>query len=117
MVLFGLACTKEKPRLQAVFHATCRDCIVHYAVGPAQSRTDTLLGVPVAGTGDTLPETGQWTAELNPGDNLFIRACRIRTDTAFGAIAVKVDGDVRTMEASADTASACAEINAPGVAR
>lgn len=118
IVLLGFACKKEdKPLLQATFHATCRDCVVRYAVGPAHSKVDTLMGVPVAGTSDTLAETGEWHVELTAGDNLFLRACRIRTDTAFGEITLKVDGDVRTLEASADTAAVCAEINQPGSAR
>lgn len=118
VVLCAMACAKEEePLLQATFHATCRDCVVSYAVGPAQAKVDTLLGVAVPGTTDTLPETAQWEVELKEGDNLFLRACRIRTDTAFGEISLKVDGGVRTMEASADTSLECASINAPGVAR
>lgn len=114
VLVFG--CTKEQPVWRATFHATCRDCVVHYATGTAQSRADTLLGVPVAGTSDTLAESASWTMDLKEGDNLFIRACRLRPDTVLGALSVRVDGDVRPMEAQTDT-SDCVEINAVSAPR
>ena len=118
LTLLSFACKKdEKPRLQATFHATCRDCVVSYAVGPEQSREDTLHGIPVAGTTDTLPEVWQKSVELSEGDNLFLRACRIRTDTAFGTISVSVDGGVRSLQAAVDTTAECAEINQAGHAQ
>lgn len=115
-ILFGslflvAACTKEEPVFSATMHATCKDCVVSYAVGAAQSKTDTLYGMVDAGTGDTVPETTQWTVQLKDGDNLFLRACRLWPDSAIGDMAVWVDGGVRTLEAHADTSQACAVIN------
>ena len=115
IALLCFSCKKEEnPLLQATLHASCRDCVVSYAVGPAQSHEDTLHGIPVAGTTDTLPEVWQKSVELADGDNLFLRACRIRTDTAFGTISVSVDGGVRSLQASVDTTAECAGINQAG---
>jgi hypothetical protein len=116
LAALALGCTKEEPVLRATFHATCRDCVVRYATGTAQSRADTLLGVPVAGTSDTLEETASWAMELKEGDNVYIRACRLRPDTVLGALSVRVDGDVRPLEAQTDTAD-CVEINAVSAPR
>lgn len=112
LALLCFSCTKEdKPLLQATLHATCRDCVVSYAVGPEQTHVDTLHGIPVEGTTDTLAQVWQKSIEVIDGDNLFLRACRIRTDTAFGNISVNVDGGVRPLQAAADTAAECAGIN------
>lgn len=114
--VLATACAKEEPLLNATFHAKCRDCVVSYAGGVNGSRRDTLRGVP-DGAGDTLAEEGVWKVEVKDGDNLFLRACRIHTDTAFGAIELWIDGDVRPISTAADTAADCAEINAPTHAR
>lgn len=105
------ACTKEEPLYSATLHASCRDCVVSYAVGSAQSRKDTLHGMPDPATGDTVAETGQWTVQIKDGDNLFLRACRLRPDTTLGTLSVWVDGGVGPLEAHADTAQDCAGIN------
>ncbi len=110
-VLLTLGCAKEEPVLTATLHAKCRDCIVSYASGSSQSKKDTLMGVVDSGTGDTLAEERQWKVQMKDGDNLFLRACRIRTDTAFGDINLWVDGDVRSLQAQVDTTQECAEIN------
>ncbi|MBP8823560.1 MAG: hypothetical protein KBH07_07955 [Flavobacteriales bacterium] len=110
-VLLASACTKEEPLYSATLHATCRDCVVSYAAGAAQSKKDTLHGVPDPATGDTMAETGQWTVQLKDGDNLFLRACRLHPDTNLGDLYVWVDGSVQPLEASADSAQDCAEIN------
>ena len=75
------------------------------------------MGVVDSGTGDTLAEERQWAVQLKDGDNLFLRACRIRTDTAFGDINLWVDGDVRSLQAQVDTTQECAEINQAAYAR
>ena len=110
-VLLAMGCAKEEPVLTATLHAKCRDCIVSYAPGAAQSKKDTLMGIVDPGTGDTLLEERQWTVQLKDGDNIFLRACRIRTDTAFGDIKVWVDGDLRPLQAQVDTTKQCVEIN------
>ena len=110
-VLLVLSCAKDEPMLNATLHANCRDCIVSYASGSSQSKKDTLMGVVDPGSGDTIAEERQWTVQLKDGDNLFLRACRIRTDTAFGDIKVWVDGGVRSMQAEVDTTQECVEIN------
>ncbi len=111
VVFLAPACTKEVPLYNATLHATCRDCVVSYAVGSEQSRKDTLHGVTDPATGDTIAETGQWTVQVKDGDNLFLRACRLRPDTALGNLSVWVDGGVGPLEAHADTAQDCAGIN------
>lgn len=110
-VLLSLGCAKEEPVLTATLHAKCRDCVVSYAAGAAQSKKDTLLGVVDPGSGDTLAEERQWSLQLKEGDNLFLQGCRIRTDTAFGDILLWIDGGVKTGEASVDTTQECARIN------
>jgi hypothetical protein len=107
------SCKKEDPLLNATLHAKCRDCIVSYAAGAAQSKKDTLLGVVDPGSGDTLAEERQWSLQLKEGDNLFLQGCRIRTDTAFGDIVLWIDGGVKPGEASVDTTQECARINQP----
>lgn len=109
--LLAAGCAKEEPLLTAHIQATCRDCIVSYAAGTGQSRTDTLAGIVDPATGDTIAEEGSWNLRLKDGDNIFFRACRIREDTAYGPIELSVSGGVRPMQASADTAQRCAEIN------
>ena len=114
-IAFSSSCTKEKPLLHATFHASCRDCIVSYAVGPEQSRKDTLVGAIDTLTGMPAVVTMQWPVDLKDGDNLFIRGCQ--RDTVFhGVIQISVDGDVAPLSASAPTDS-CAEINQPSHAR
>ena len=112
-VLLALGCAKEEPVLTATLHAKCRDCIVSYASGSSQSKKDTLVGIVDPGSGDTLVEERQWTVPLKDGDNIFLRACRIQTDTAFGDIELRVDGGVKPMQAQVDTTQECAEINQP----
>jgi hypothetical protein len=107
-------CTKEKPAINATLQATCRNCIVSRAIGTEQSRKDTLRGT-VLGPGDTIAETGSWNMSLKDGDNIFLRACRLYEDTAYGGFELRVAGDVRPMSASGDTSAHCVEINAPGV--
>jgi hypothetical protein len=107
-------CTKEEPSINATMQATCRNCIVSRAIGAAQSKKDTLRGTVVA-PGDTAPETRSWNMELKEGDNIFLRACRLYEDTAYGGMDLRVAGDVRPMAASGDTSAHCVEINAPGV--
>lgn len=113
----AIACTwgckkEEKPLLSANLHAQCRGCVVSYAAGVAQSRQDTVFEVVDPGTGDTLPGTGSWTVHLKDGDNLFFRACRLYGDSALhGDILIQVDGEVRPLQASADTSLHCTEIN------
>lgn len=116
-VVLAFGCAKEEPALTATLHAKCRDCIVSYATGAFQSKKDTLMGVVDPGSGDTIPEERQWTVQLKDGDNLFLRACRIRTDTAFGDIKVWVDGGVRSMQAQVDATQECVEINQPAFGR
>jgi len=111
MVLVAAGCAKEEPMLTATLQASCRDCVVTYAAGAAQSKSDTLIGTVDPSTGDTLAEEGTWTLHLKDGDNIFFRACRIREDTAFGEIRLRVSGGVRAMQATVDTSEACAEIN------
>ncbi|HMN05382.1 MAG TPA: hypothetical protein PKD45_06615 [Flavobacteriales bacterium] len=106
----AIGCAKEEPRLTASLHAKCKGCVVSYAGGVMQSKKDTLRGVVDPGTGDTLPEERSWKVEVKEGDNLFLRACRLDSaDTAFG-MELRVDGDVRPVQAYADTAR-CMEIN------
>ncbi len=114
LVLALPACKKEEPALQATLQATCRNCIVSRAIGSAQSRKDTLRGKVVA-PGDTIAETRVWTMDLKDGDNIFLRACRLYEDTAYSGFQLQVGGDVRAMEAVADTSAHCVQINAPGV--
>lgn len=113
-VFLASSCTKEEPKINATMQATCRNCIVSRAIGTAQSKKDTLLGTVVA-PGDTVPETRSWNMELTEGDNIFLRACRLRDDTSYSGIELRVAGDVRPMAASGDTSAHCVEINAPGV--
>lgn len=115
--ILATACTKDEPVFNATYQTSCRDCVVSYAVGSAQSRVDTLLGVIDAGTGDTIAENWQWNTEFKDGDNLFLRACRIRTDTAFGDIVLHISGNLIPMDATVDTSATCAEINGPAQAQ
>ncbi|MGB3525042.1 MAG: hypothetical protein WBB32_03630 [Flavobacteriales bacterium] len=110
-VLLSLGCAKEEPVLTATLHAKCRDCVVSYAAGAAQSKKDTLLGVVDPASGDTVAEEHQWSLQLKDGDHIYLRACRLRTDTAFGDIQVWVDGGVQSLQAQVDTTQECAEIN------
>ena len=110
-VLLATACTKEKPLVAVVLHAKCRDCIVSYAAGVAQSKKDTLRARWDPAAGDSVPEEGQWTVHLQDGDNIFLKACRLGQDTAMGNIDLWVGGGVGAMEAHADTAQQCAQIN------
>jgi hypothetical protein len=111
-LLAAVACTKEKPVLKASYHASCRACIVAYAVGPQQSHKDTLKGVvdPISGIPAIVDTT--WQLEVQDGDNLFLRACQLDS-VSYGEIDVDIRGDVAPMSA-ATTADSCAEINAPG---
>lgn len=111
MLLVAAGCAKEEPLITATLQASCRGCVVSYAAGAAQSKSDTLIGVVDPSTGDTLAEEGTWTLHLKDGDNLFFRACRMQEDTAYGDIQLRVSGGVRPMEATVDTTQACAEIN------
>jgi hypothetical protein len=109
------ACTKEQPALTATFHAACQDCIVSYAVGPAQSHRDTLIGAIDPDNGTLGVIEREWQVELKDGDNLFLRGCQ--RDTVFhGDIALSVDGDVRSVSITASSDS-CAEINQPAHAK
>lgn len=110
-VLLSLGCAKEEPVLTATLNAKCRDCVVSYAAGAAQSKKDTLLGVVDPASGDTVAEERQWSLQLKDGDHIYLRACRLRTDTAFGDIQVWVDGGVQSLQAQVDTTQECAEIN------
>ncbi len=115
VLLTSLGCTKEKPMLKATYHASCRSCIVAYAVGPQQSHRDTLKGVvdPISGI-PAIVDTS-WQVEVQDGDNLFLRGCQL--DSVFyGEIDLTINGDVAPMSATA-TADSCAEINAPGHAQ
>lgn len=110
--LMAVACTKEKPMLKATYHASCRACIVSYAVGPQQSHRDTLKGVldPISGIPAVVE--GSWQLDVQDGDNLFFRGCQL--DSVFyGEIDLTISGDVSPMSATA-TADSCAEINATG---
>lgn len=111
VLLLASACTKEKPLVEAILHAKCRNCIVSYAAGVAQSKKDTLRGRVDAASGDTVPEEGQWTVHLKDGDNIFLKACRLQQDTAMGNIDLWVNGGIAPMEVHADTTHHCAEIN------
>lgn len=110
---FLAGCAKEEPAINATMQATCRNCIVSRAIGTAQSRKDTLRGIAVS-PGDTIPETRSWNMDLKEGDNIFLRACRLYEDTSYSGIELRVAGDVRPMQTSADTSAQCVEINAPG---
>lgn len=112
MILAG--CAKEEPLINATLQATCRNCVVSRAIGTAQSKKDTLRGTVVA-PGDTVPVSRSWNMELKAGDNIFLRACRLYDDTAYGGFELRVAGDVRPMAASGDTSAHCVEINAPGL--
>jgi hypothetical protein len=113
LLLLASACKKEKPLLTARFQATCRNCIVSRAIGSDQSRKDTLRGIAVS-PGDTIAETRQWSMELQDGQNIFFRACRLYEDTSYGAMSLHVDGDVKPMDAQGDTSATCITINAAG---
>lgn len=117
--LLAMACKEEeKPLLSATLHARCSGCVVRYAPGALQSKTDTLMGTVDPGTGDTLPGEGQWTLHLKDGDNLFFRACRLERDSGppvQGTLTLWVDGGVKPMQAATDTA-ACTAINGPAFA-
>ena len=115
VLLAAVACTKEKPILKATYHASCRSCIIAYAVGPQQSHKDTLKGVvdPISGIPAIVDTT--WQEEVQDGDNLFLRGCQL--DSVFyGEIDLNISGDVSPLSATA-TADFCVEINTPGHAR
>ncbi|MBL7952478.1 MAG: hypothetical protein JNM62_12255 [Flavobacteriales bacterium] len=102
----------KKPEVKeytANLKATCYDCIVQYAAGPARGVYDTLSGT-VEGT-DTLRQTGTYTMTMKEGDALFFRACRIDTDTAFGAIDLEVTGDLDALSITEDRNMDCAVLN------
>lgn len=104
------ACNKEEVKeYTANLKATCYDCIVQYAAGPARGIYDTLSG-SVNGA-DTLRETGTYTMTMKEGDAIFFRACRINLDTVFGAIDLEVTGQLEPLSANVDTAFDCAVIN------
>lgn len=110
LLLFSLGCKKEEVKKYGVtLEARCWDCIVQYAVGPERGRYDTLLGNVVGG--DTIPETGTYTVEVEENEALFFRACRIRPDTIFGDIEVLATGQIAPLEARVDTSQNCATIN------
>ena len=108
VVLSG--CKKEQVKeYSANLKATCYDCIVQYAAGPARGLYDTLSG-SINGT-DTLRETGVYTLTMKEGDAIFFRACRMDLDTVFGSIDLEVSGQLQPLSTSVDTASDCAVIN------
>lgn len=108
-LLLGSACTKEEPTLQATLHASCRDCIVSHAIGPEQSRRDTLTGALDAGTGEHALVTMSWPVEVHDGDQVFLRGCQ-RDSTFEGEIQLWVDGAVAPINLTV-TSDSCGEIN------
>lgn len=111
------ACTEKPERYSVTMQARCRDCVVSHAGGVAHADQDTLIGVPDPSTGDTVAEERSWKVELEDGANVFMRACRLHPDTAYGDIALSVTGEVRSISATADTSADCVEINEPVRAR
>lgn len=109
-ILLAGACKKSDVReYTARLKATCYDCIVQYAAGPARGQYDTLSG-SINGN-DTLRETGMYSMTMKEGDALFFRACRINPDSIFGAIDLEVTGQLEPLSASVDTSQTCAVIN------
>lgn len=109
-VLSSGSCRKhEVKEYTANLKATCYDCIVQYAAGPARGIYDTLSGA-INGD-DTLRETGTYTMTMKEGDAIFFRACRIDLDTVFGAIDLEVTGQLQPLSTTVDTAADCAVIN------
>lgn len=105
-----VACTKEEAKeYRAELKATCYDCIVQYAAGPARGLYDTLSG-SVNGT-DTLRETGTYTMTMKEGDAIFFRACRMNPDTAFGSIDLEVSGQLEPLNSNVAADADCAVIN------
>lgn len=112
--LLATGCAKEEVKEYTVsLEAKCRDCIVHYAAGAARSQIDTLLGNVDPSTGDTTVETANYQVIVKGSDNLFFRACRIRTDTAYGDMELKASGGIQPLSDLAGPAETCAEINQP----
>lgn len=111
--LVVLGCKKEAPMLGATMQVTCRNCIVSRATGTAQSRVDTLIGTVVA-PGDTTAVTRQWKVEMKDGDNVFLRACKLYPDTAFGTMELRVFGDIRSLQANGGVTDSCVTINQAG---
>jgi len=109
--LLVIGCKKEEVKEYTVtLDARCWDCIVQFATGPDRGQRDTLFG-SINGT-DTLTEAGRYELVLKEGDNLFFRACRIRPDSAFGAIELQAGGGIEPLSASVDRDQECAAINA-----
>lgn len=108
-----VACAREPVQYKARLTAKCRGCIVSYAGGSATSTKDTLLGTVDESSGDTLAEERAYQVFLKEGDQVFLRACRIDLDTAYGPMELSVGGEVRDLFAVADTSQDCVEINGP----
>jgi hypothetical protein len=109
MLAIGACKKHEVKEYSAHLKATCYDCIVQYAAGPARGQYDTLSG-SINGA-DTLRETGIYTMTMKEGDAIFFRACRIHLDTVFGNIDLEVTGELQPLYADVDTASDCAVLN------
>ncbi|MBX2972099.1 MAG: hypothetical protein KF797_03265 [Flavobacteriales bacterium] len=111
MLLLVPACKKEEVKQYSVsLRATCYDCVVQYASGPARGRYDTLHGA-INGA-DTVRETGTYTLTMKADEPIFFRACRITPDSgSFGAIELFAEGDIQPLSATVPREVNCAVIN------
>lgn len=112
LLFCSVGCKKDDaPLLEALLRAECRDCLVRYATGVLQSKSDTLTFRIDPDNGDTLPGRGTWEVHVKEGENLFFQACYLEPDSAQGPILLQITGEAGTYEAAADTSAECAAIN------
>jgi hypothetical protein len=116
LVVALASCAKDPARLNVTMKATCRMCAVEY-VNDGVTHRDTIIGqinaTWIDGNAilDTMSATGTWNVVREDGEAVYLKACRLRNDSADGRITLRVEGDIRPLNFTASHPSACALID------